>query len=130
MKRNLPFGASSTMCKVKQRNSCARDCRTPDGRHGFSALENTVRSNKASSEKRHTSKSGSLFLRGAIQDHAYFLKRDQSAFDHLVEPRQNLLDAFGVFDDLQHDRQVLRQAKNLVGVIDARSAVAADAAPN
>src|ERR1700693_1850110 len=112
MNRNLPFAASSTMCKAKQRNSCARDRPTPNGWPGFSWLENTVRPNSASSGKSHFLKSGSLLLRGAIQDHTYFLERDQSAFHHLVEPRQNFLDAFGIFDNFQDDRQVLRQAKN------------------
>src|SRR5882724_5948438 len=66
------------------------------------------------------------FLRGAIQDYSYFFERDQPTFHHLVESWQDFLDAFRELDDLKDDRQILRQSKNLVGVIDARSAVTPD----
>ena len=69
-----------------------------------------------------------LFLRGAIEDDADFFEGDEAAVHHFIEAGKDLLDALGGFDDLENDGQVLRETKNLVRVIDARAAVAGDAA--
>src|SRR6266478_5303117 len=77
----------------------------------------------------HCSKArAALFFGGPVEDDADFLKGDEAAFDHFVEAGKNFLDALGGFNDLEHDGQVLGQTENLVGVIDARPAVAGHAA--
>src|SRR5271156_1594682 len=63
-----------------------------------------------------------LFLGDAVEDYANFFQGDQSALDHFVETGENGVDAFLRFDDLDNNGQVLREAKNLVGVVDARAA--------
>src|SRR6266850_2105369 len=61
----------------------------------------------------------SLFLGGAVEDYANFFERDEATFHHFVEAGESLFDALGGFDDLEDDGQVLGQAEDLVGVIDA-----------
>ena len=68
-----------------------------------------------------------LFPGGAVQDYADLFERDQAAIDHFVEARENFLDALDRLDDFEDDGEVLREAQKFVGVIDARSAVTADA---
>lgn len=58
-----------------------------------------------------------LFLVRAIQDHANYFERRESAADHFVEPRRIFFDALGELGRLDHDGQVLRQAKNFFGMI-------------
>jgi hypothetical protein len=48
-----------------------------------------------------------LFLCGAIKNHAHFFQCDQSALDHFVQTRKNLLDAFRGFDHFHDNRQIL-----------------------
>ena len=43
-----------------------------------------------------------------VKNHAHFLEGDQPTFDHLVEPRQDLLDTLGGLDNFNDDRQILR----------------------
>ena len=69
-----------------------------------------------------------LFLGRAIQNHAYFLQRDQAALNHAIQARQNLIDAFRGFYNFKNDGQVLRKPKNFVGVINAGAAVTGHAA--
>src|SRR5256885_2379748 len=73
---------------------------------------------------------GGLFLGGAVQDHAHFFERHKAAADHFIEPRQDGFNFFGRFNHFHNNRQILRQAKNFVGVVCARSAVAANTPQN
>src|SRR5262245_42084736 len=71
-----------------------------------------------------------LLLGGSVQDDAYFFERDEPAFHHFVEARKDLLDALGGFDDFDDHGNILREAENFVGVIDAGRTKAADSAQN
>src|SRR5262249_53852598 len=73
---------------------------------------------------------GNLRFRGAVENDANFFESEETATDHLVEPRKNRFDFFRGFDDFDDDRQILRKAKDFVGVVGACAAVAADAAQN
>src|SRR3954451_3700772 len=64
-----------------------------------------------------------LLLRRAIEDHSDLFQRDQAPFDHLIEARQQLFDAFGVLDYFDDDWEILGQSEDFVGVIDAGAAI-------
>ena len=68
-----------------------------------------------------------LFFGGAVKDDADFFEGDEAAFDHFVEVGEDFFDAFLGFDDFENDGEILREAQEFVGVIDAGAAVAADA---
>src|SRR6516165_1217024 len=67
-------------------------------------------------------RSGSLRL--AVLQHLNLFQRDEAARDHAVEHRQEGVDLLLRVDDLDHDRQVLRQAQDFGGVDVARMAEA------
>lgn len=69
-------------------------------------------------------------LARAVKNYADLFECDQAAADHLVELRQDALDSLSEFDNFDHDRQVLRQPEDFVGVVNARRTVSADAAEN
>src|ERR1019366_879845 len=55
---------------------------------------------------------------GSVHDHTHLLQRDQSAADHLVESRQDTLDAFMRIHAFDDDRQVAAQPKDRAPVHD------------
>ena len=55
-------------------------------------------------------RSAGIALRSAVAQHAHGLERHQSAPDHLVEVRQELLDLLLAVDDLDHHRHVNHDA--------------------
>ena len=61
-------------------------------------------------------------------EHAHLLESDQAAFHHAIEDRKEHVDPLLAVDDLDHQRQVFREAKNLGGVQSARMAIAHRAA--
>src|SRR6266446_4470551 len=63
---------------------------------------------------------GDSFLGGTVEDDAHFFKCDQSAFHHFIQLRKNLFDALRGFDNFHNDWQILREAENLVRVVNAR----------
>jgi hypothetical protein len=69
-----------------------------------------------------------LSPRGSVQNHPHFFQRDQSAFHHLIQPRQDLIDAFLRFNHFQNNWQILREPQQFVSVIDAGPAIPARAA--
>src|SRR5579863_4239867 len=62
--------------------------------------------------------------RGAVAQHLHLLEGDETARHHLLEHRHERLDVVLAVDDLDHDRQILRQAQDLGGMQAARLAVA------
>jgi hypothetical protein len=66
-----------------------------------------------------------LLLGRAVEDDADFFDGDEAAVNHFVEAGKNLFDALGGLDDFENDGQILREAKKLVGVVDAGAAIAA-----
>src|SRR5579883_844302 len=72
---------------------------------------------------------GSARLRPVVE-HLDLLDRDQSTRHHGVEERQECIDLLLGIDDLDHDRQILRQAQDLGGVNAARMAEADSPAQN
>jgi hypothetical protein len=64
----------------------------------------------------------------AVEDDPNLFKRNQASIHHGVQLGQNLLDAFGVFDHLDHNGKVLGEAENFLGVITAGRSIAAHAA--
>src|ERR1700726_1055087 len=129
MERNSPFAALPTMCKAKQKNSCAPAYPMPVGWRELSSPESTVRPSRPRLRTKNSVRTSvRLFPRGAVQDHTDFLEGNQPALYHLVESRQDFFDKFRGFYDFQNDGKILREPKNLVGVIDARPAVPRDAA--
>src|SRR5712664_2509245 len=101
----------------------SQDCSWGASAMGWSVVEAPTLDEPAS--EGHCS---SLFLGGAVENDSHFFEGDEAAFDHFVEAGKNILDTLGRFDNLEDDGQVLGQAENLVGVVDARSAVASHAA--
>src|SRR5216683_1268161 len=69
-----------------------------------------------------------LLFGGAVEDDADFFEGDEAAVDHFVEAGKNFFDAFGGLDDFEDDGEILGEAQNFVGVIDAGAAVASHAA--
>src|SRR6267143_2688256 len=101
----------------------SQDCSCGASAMGWSVVEAPTLD-----EPRREGHCARLFLGGAIENYPHFLERDEAAFDHFVEAGKNFFDALDGFDDLEDDGQVLGQAESLVGVIDARPAVAGHAA--
>src|SRR5215472_264411 len=66
----------------------------------------------------------SASLRLAVLQHLHLFQRDEAARNHAVEHRQEGVDLLLRVDDLDHDRQVLRQAQDFGGVDVARMAKA------
>src|ERR671930_460162 len=60
-----------------------------------------------------------LRLAWPVQNHPHLLQRNESTAYHLVQSGQNRLNALRIFDNLDNHRQILREAKNFLGVIDA-----------
>src|SRR6267378_5854637 len=69
-----------------------------------------------------------LFFGRAIEDYADLFEGDEAAVNHFVEAGENLLYTLGGLDDFEDDRQILREAKKFIRVVDAGASVAADAA--
>src|SRR6266446_1209833 len=77
--------------------------------------------------RRQARRTPKLFLCGAVEDDANFFEGDEAAVNHLVEAWENFFDALVGLDDFENDGKILREAEKLVRVIDAGTAVAADA---
>ena len=73
-------------------------------------------------------------LRGAVENHADFLERDEPSFNHFIQSGKDLFNPLGILDRLNHDRQVLRKAQNVRSVVKtpptAAGAITAHSAQN
>jgi hypothetical protein len=57
-----------------------------------------------------------VFPRCAVPEHPHFLQRDEAGHHHPVEHRQEGVDAVFVVDDLDDQRQVHQEVKDLAGM--------------